>query len=79
MKKYISNNQGICPCCNSDNLDYDAVQFEDNMLYFPFTCLNCETQGEEWYSMDFTGHNVENEDGSLDEVSDILNERKEDN
>lgn len=61
--KVKSNNQGICPFCGESNLEYGAVKFEGEMCYFPWKCLQCEHEGEEWYSMDFTGHNIIDEDG----------------
>ena len=66
-EKYL-NEQGHCPCCKGNNLDYGAVEFEDNMLYFPYKCNDCGLEGEEWYSMDFAGHNFYDEDGNQIEL-----------
>lgn len=52
------NIQGVCPVCHSDDLDYKAIEFEGDMAYFPYTCHNCNFSGEEWYNMDFNGHNA---------------------
>lgn len=48
--------QWTCPCCQSDNLEYGAVEFYDDQCYFPRTCNNCKTEWEEWYSLDFIWH-----------------------
>ena len=44
--KVKSNNQGICPFCGEGNLEYRAVEFEGEMCYFPWQCLECKHEGE---------------------------------
>lgn len=75
VKKYpkidineLENSMGVCPYCKEQNLDYGAIQLEGEMAYFPYKCYNCGLEGEEWYSMEFTGHNVYNEDSELIEL-----------
>lgn len=34
------------------------------MCYFPWKCLTCKHEGEEWYSLEFVGHNVIDENGN---------------
>lgn len=68
MKTKYTNEQGFCPRCNSGNLDYGAVRLEGEMCYFPYTCEDCGQQGEEWYSMEFSGHNIITEDGDCIEL-----------
>lgn len=57
--------KGVCPCCGEQSLDYKAIEFEGDMGYFPYTCTNCKIEGEEWYYMDFNGHNVYDENGEM--------------
>lgn len=52
------NNQGQCPYCGSGELDYEPVTFEDTMVYFNYTCNVCHQAGQEWYGLEFAGHNV---------------------
>lgn len=33
--KVKSNNEGHCPFCGENNLEYGAVRFEGEMCYFP--------------------------------------------
>ena len=33
-----------------------------------YKCKNCGLEGEEWYSMQFTGHNIYNENGDCIEL-----------
>ncbi len=54
MKK--DNCEGFCPVCHSDNVDYKSIELRDGMAYFPYTCKNCGTHGEEWYNLKFAGH-----------------------
>ena len=74
--KLKSNNVGRCPFCNNEGtLDYGAVQLEGEMCYFPWTCSECKNQGEEWYVLDFVGHNVYNKDGECIEIKDNMIEK----
>lgn len=56
--KIISNQLGVCPYCNSQNLNYDTVQWESDHIYYPCTCRSCGKYFQEWYYLDFVGHNV---------------------
>lgn len=64
-KEDYTNRQGECPKCHGYNLDYKAVRYEGSMCYYPYECEDCGQEGQEWYSMEFSGHNVYNEDGDL--------------
>ena len=55
--KYI-NRQNTCPRCKSKKLVYGTLRIEDGMCYFPYTCTECGLRGEEWYLMEFSGHNI---------------------
>ena len=66
--KDFKNQQGYCPRCNSLNLDYGTADFLDTMVYFPWECKDCGLHGEEWYSLDFAGHNVFDEEGNSIEL-----------
>ena len=76
--KVKSNEMGVCPICNSMDLDYGAVQFDSDMLYFPFTCKQCGCKGEEWYSMGFVGNNIKDENGNSVEITYDMIESEED-
>ena len=62
------NRQGICPKCGEISLDYDAIRYTDEMCYYPYKCENCRQEGEEWYRLEFNGHNVITEDGDIIEL-----------
>lgn len=37
--RYRSNEQGQCPYCNSNNLEYGAAEFQDDGLaFYPWKC-----------------------------------------
>lgn len=75
--KVKSNSQGVCPICGSEGtLDYGAVEFEGDMCYFPWKCIECEHEGEEWYVMEFNGHNVLDEDGNNIEIDSSMIEEE---
>lgn len=50
--------EGVCPVCNEEDLDYGTLQLSSNMAYYPWDCLSCNSSGQEWYNMEFTGQNV---------------------
>lgn len=66
-KTYI-NKCGVCPRCGNEDLEYGSIKLEDNMCYFPYECKSCGLEGEEWYSMQFAGHNIYNENGDCIEL-----------
>lgn len=70
--KVKSNNAGYCPFCGENNLEYGTVVFEGEMCYFPWKCLTCEHEGEEWYSLEFIGHNVIDEIGNNIELDNSM-------
>lgn len=70
--KIKCNEGGYCPFCGEDNLEYGNVVFEGEMCCFPWKCLTCEHEGEEWYSLEFIGHNVIDEHGSNIELDDSM-------
>lgn len=56
--KYKSNEQGRCPYCNEYTLEYGAIEADDaDMIHYPWICENCKRTGEEWYEINFIGHN----------------------
>jgi hypothetical protein len=50
--------QGVCPNCKGQSLSYGAIDIQDELVYYPFTCDDCEHEDKEWYSMDFIGNNT---------------------
>jgi len=48
--------QGKCPKCESDDLDYGSLEPVDEGLYYPYTCNGCGFEGKEWYNLHFVGH-----------------------
>ena len=72
MKKKLTNLAGECPFCQSTNLDYGVIEFEGDMQYYPWRCKDCGHKGEEWYRLEFAGHNVEVDDiGTTLEVTEL--------
>lgn len=67
-KQDYKNEQGVCPKCGSYSLDYKTAEFTESMLYYPYKCEDCGQEGEEWYSMDFQGHNIYTETGDCIEL-----------
>ena len=51
--------QGVCPFCHQETLDFGAAEFIDNNMVYPWKCTTCNHEGEEWYELNFIGHNAD--------------------
>lgn len=60
MKKIIikSNHNGVCPLCNSNDLDYAGIELDGDIAHYPWTCNSCKAEGAEYYYMRFSGQNI---------------------
>jgi hypothetical protein len=50
--------RGNCPCCGGGELTYSSAEFVDDNINYPWECRDCGSIGSEWYSLEFSGHNV---------------------
>lgn len=50
--------QGVCPYCGSVDIDYGCGTLIDDYMHYPAECCECHRQFEEWYVLNFIGHNV---------------------
>lgn len=52
--------QGVCPNCGSDALDYGAMELGicGDTIYYPYDCEDCGVSGNEHYSLDFIDHEI---------------------
>lgn len=75
--KVKSNICEVCPFCNTGMLDYDSFKMDGEMGYYEWHCTNCGHDGEEWYQLEFVGHNVIDEDGNSVEIEDNMIESEE--
>ena len=71
--KIKSNEEGVCPFCNNNMLECESAEIEGNMICYPWKCSKCGHSGEEWYEMNFVGHNVEDENGNIIELKGEIN------
>lgn len=53
---------GVCPKCGKESLDYGAIEVQDDMIYYPYTCSECGTEGKEWYNIEFVEHTIDEGD-----------------
>ena len=67
-KEDYMNRQGVCPKCGEIGLVYQPIEYIDDMCYFPYKCKECGQEGEEWYRLEFQGHNIYTEDGDVIEL-----------
>jgi len=44
---------GVCPKCNSDDIEYYDSYLEDDYYCYKGECNKCKTQFKEWYSLNY--------------------------
>jgi len=54
-KKEIKSEEGVCPNCGG-TLEYGSSEPCDGMFMYEVECEECEYNGEEWYTLEFSGH-----------------------
>lgn len=45
--------KGKCPNCGNEDLDYRAIEVKGQAVFYPFKCEECNTTGEEWYTLEY--------------------------
>ena len=64
--KFKSNEEGKCPICNSENLEYFGMEFDTmGNIYYPWHCPDCDTDGKEWYYVNFNEVTAYTPDGDM--------------
>lgn len=54
--------EGQCPKCGNYNLYYDPMEIEGNSVYYPWTCEDCGASGKEWYNLEFSEQELDEND-----------------
>jgi len=47
-------NIGKCANCGSENIDYHAAEPVEDLMCYPYHCNDCNTDGNEWYNMQYS-------------------------
>lgn len=74
LEELKANKVGTCPLCGSHEVDYDSPEIDDNVMWYPCNCPNCNATWNEVYNLSFSQvDNVCDETGnelynSLDEI-----------
>lgn len=77
--KVKSNKSRVCPFCNKESiLYYKFVNNGNYTCYYKWVCFECEKEGEEWYRLEFTGHNIIDENGDNVEIENNMIESESD-
>lgn len=50
--------EGVCPVCQEESLDYKEAQVVGGVVYYPWTCDSCNSQGTEDYILKFIKHTI---------------------
>lgn len=52
--KFKSNEEGRCPICNSQMIEYFGMEFDImGNVYYPWHCPDCNADGKEWYFVNY--------------------------
>ena len=51
LVEYDAYCAGHCPKCESENIEYGVVEYVDDGLYYPSTCLDCKLEFKEHYNV----------------------------
>ena len=51
--------EGVCPKCGGIQLDYGAMDYNGESIYYPYSCPECGIEGKEWFSMTFVQHTID--------------------
>ena len=70
MEIKLTNQEGECPLCQSENLDFNGNEIDDLCVNNRWDCKNCGASGIESYDMEFVGHfNVQDKNGKEFEIN----------
>jgi len=53
MKQIEKECEGLCPLCNSDNLEFDTSNIGIDYLTYPYTCKDCHNTGTEYFKITY--------------------------
>lgn len=56
MKKKTKKIEGKCAECGSDNIEYGVMYPDSAGVVYPYTCNECNHNGEEFYSITFVSN-----------------------
>ncbi len=56
IEKGMISEQGTCPKCEKQNLDYGAQDLQDDSIIYPYECPDCKFLGKEWFKLSFQCH-----------------------
>jgi predicted RNA-binding Zn-ribbon protein involved in translation (DUF1610 family) len=54
MKLLKYQEEGKCPKCGSESLEYGSSEPDSNSLKYEFKCMNCNFEGYEWYDLTYS-------------------------
>ena len=64
---------GICPKCKCEDLVYDALKVQDEMIYYPFECNSCGATGKEWFKLEFIEVTIDSEYSKAEDQKECTN------
>ena len=52
----MKEKEGVCPNCEKeDTFQYGTMNLENDGIDFPVVCMNCDWEGNEYYTLKFDG------------------------
>lgn len=59
--------EGKCVKCESEELDYKAVEIRDKHLFYPYTCTSCGVEAKEYYLIKYWASISEDDEARLNQ------------
>jgi hypothetical protein len=61
--KIKKTEEGICPVCGSDNIEWGETEFEMPLMFYKCWCRECKAEFVEVYKVEYDGFNMDDENG----------------
>ena len=55
--------QGTCPYCGSDDIEWRGSELEDELMFYNAMCNKCKRDFVEVYKLEYDGYNTYDENG----------------
>ena len=65
MAESKSQEEGKCPTCGSELLNYEGTVLDGNQMGYNFSCNDCGISGIEWYTLIYSETILKEEDEVL--------------
>ena len=73
--KIITGEEGKCPKCNSEDLEYEDSDISGEGASYYYICNDCGFKGIEWYNITFSNHLTIDGNDIHKQIKEVWNDR----